>query len=99
MRSSTAPTRTASDAVAGSAAPGGPGRRLAAAAACVLLAAGCAEAGTAGTTTADGGGSKSPVKVGLVYSRTGPLAAYGKQYLEGFKAGTDGGEPRHPSNR
>ncbi|MEV4560665.1 substrate-binding domain-containing protein [Kitasatospora sp. NPDC049285] len=63
-----------------------PVRTLAALAACVLLAAGCAKAGTAGTST-DAGGSKTPVKVGLVYSRTGPLAAYGKQYLEGFKAG------------
>ncbi|MFD0273854.1 substrate-binding domain-containing protein [Kitasatospora sp. NPDC127111] len=102
MRSSTALTRTASGAPAGAgtaaaAAAGavaaartsaaGPARRLAAIAACALLAAGCAKAGTAGTTAADGGGSKSPVKVGLVYSKTGPLAAYGKQYLEGFKAG------------
>ncbi|MFD7900705.1 substrate-binding domain-containing protein [Kitasatospora sp. NPDC059747] len=85
MRSSTAPTRTA----ARRAPTGGPGRRLAALAACVLLAAGCAKAGTAGTGAADGGGVKSPVKVGLVYSRTGPLAAYGKQYVEGFKAGLD----------
>ncbi|GAA2799676.1 substrate-binding domain-containing protein [Kitasatospora sp. CM 4170] len=87
MRSSTAPTRTASGASVGAAGAAGPARRLAALAACVLLAAGCAEAGTAGTNAADGGGAKSPVKVGLVYSRTGPLAAYGKQYLEGFKAG------------
>ncbi|MEU8511242.1 substrate-binding domain-containing protein [Kitasatospora sp. NPDC048722] len=85
MRSSTAPTRTA----ARRAPTGGPARRLAALAACALLAAGCAKVGTAGTGTADGGGAKSPVKVGLVYSRTGPLAAYGKQYVEGFKAGLD----------
>ncbi|MEU3493839.1 substrate-binding domain-containing protein [Kitasatospora cineracea] len=66
-----------------------PVRKFAALAACVLLAAGCAKAGTAGTSTGagSGGGDKSPVKVGLVYSKTGPLAAYGKQYLEGFKAG------------
>ncbi|MCG6496255.1 substrate-binding domain-containing protein [Kitasatospora sp. A2-31] len=88
MRSSTAaPTRTASGASAGAAGAAGPARRLVALAACALLAAGCAEAGTAGTSAADGGSAKSPVKVGLVYSRTGPLAAYGKQYLEGFKAG------------
>ncbi|MEV7778745.1 substrate-binding domain-containing protein [Kitasatospora sp. NPDC088351] len=90
MRSSTALTRTASGTLAGAAVTAGPGRKLVAAAACVLLAAGCAKAGTAGTTAADGGGgAKSPVKVGLVYSKTGPLAAYGKQYLEGFKAGLD----------
>ncbi|MGW4896750.1 substrate-binding domain-containing protein [Kitasatospora sp. NPDC004240] len=97
MRSSTPQTRAASGAPAGTAGrsgtsgsggSGGSARRLAAVAACVLLAAGCAEAGTAGTSSADGGkGAKGSVKVGLVYSRTGPLAAYGKQYLEGFKAG------------
>ncbi|MFD7826885.1 substrate-binding domain-containing protein [Kitasatospora sp. NPDC059803] len=87
MRSSTAPTRPASGARPGETLTGGPARKLAAVAACVLLAAGCAKAGTAGTASADGGGAKSPVKVGLVYSKTGPLAAYGKQYLEGFKAG------------
>lgn len=63
-----------------------PVRTFAALAACVLLAAGCAKAGTAGSD-APAGGDKTPVKVGLVYSKTGPLAAYGKQYLEGFKAG------------
>ncbi|GGQ81789.1 MULTISPECIES: substrate-binding domain-containing protein [Kitasatospora] len=67
--------------------PRRPVRRLAALAACVLLASACAKAGTAGTSAEAGGGDKSPVKVGLVYSKTGPLAAYGKQYLEGFKAG------------
>nr|WP_246214188.1 substrate-binding domain-containing protein [Kitasatospora viridis] len=51
-----------------------------------LLVAGCAQAGTAGTA---GGGAQAPVRVGLVYSKTGPLAAYGAQYLEGFKAGLD----------
>ncbi|MFG2823394.1 substrate-binding domain-containing protein [Kitasatospora sp. NPDC048365] len=64
----------------------GSARRLAVMAACGLLAVGCAKAGTAGTGSADSG-SKAPVQVGLVYSKTGPLAAYGKQYLEGFKAG------------
>ena len=29
----------------------------------------------------------TPYKVGIVYSQTGALASYGKQYLEGFKAG------------
>ncbi|MFF9644555.1 substrate-binding domain-containing protein [Kitasatospora aureofaciens] len=87
MRSTTALTRTASGARPGAALTGGPARKLAAVAACALLAAGCAEAGTAGTASESGGGAKTPVKVGLVYSRTGPLAAYGKQYLDGFKAG------------
>ncbi|MEU8366980.1 substrate-binding domain-containing protein [Micromonospora tulbaghiae] len=39
--------------------------------------------------TASGGGDAAPVKVGLVYSQSGPLASYGKQYIEGFKAGLD----------
>ncbi|MEU5092489.1 substrate-binding domain-containing protein [Streptomyces sp. NPDC021356] len=50
------------------------------------LAAGCSSAGTAGTASA-GDKASDPVKVGLVYSRSGLLAAYGKQYEEGFKAG------------
>lgn len=53
-----------------------------------LLASGCARAGTAGSDTSDSGSSKT-VDVGLVYSRTGPLAAYGKQYIEGFRAGLE----------
>ncbi|MCN9242374.1 substrate-binding domain-containing protein [Streptomyces sp. RY43-2] len=53
------------------------------------LVTGCSAAGTAGTAASADSGSKAsaPVKVGLVYSRSGPLAAYGKQYEEGFKAG------------
>ncbi|MEO3777074.1 substrate-binding domain-containing protein [Micromonospora sp. B11E3] len=39
--------------------------------------------------TASGGGDAAPVKVGLVYSQSGALASYGKQYIEGFKAGLD----------
>ena len=59
--------------------------RLALLAAGVLLA-GCAAAGTAGSGGSSSGGSAA-VKGGLVYSRTGLLAAYGKQYEEGFTAG------------
>lgn len=54
-----------------------------------LLASGCSEAGTAGSGSAGGDKDAGPVEVGLVYSKTGPLAAYGKQYAEGFKAGLD----------
>ncbi|GII24439.1 ABC transporter substrate-binding protein [Planosporangium mesophilum] len=39
--------------------------------------------------TGGDGASSAPVKVGLVYSKSGPLASYGKEYLEGFKAGLD----------
>ncbi|MFG2310839.1 substrate-binding domain-containing protein [Streptomyces sp. NPDC048566] len=51
------------------------------------LVAGCSSAGTAGTASSGSGGKADPVKVGLVYSRSGLLAAYGKQYEEGFMAG------------
>ena len=33
--------------------------------------------------------SGSAVKVAVVYSKTGPLAAYGQEYLQGFQAGLD----------
>jgi branched-chain amino acid transport system substrate-binding protein len=60
-------------------------------AAVLLLAgglAGCSKAGEAGSAPSGGSDAASaPVKVGLVYSRTGPLAAYGKQYADGFTAG------------
>ncbi|MET7400669.1 ABC transporter substrate-binding protein, partial [Dactylosporangium sp. NPDC005572] len=32
-------------------------------------------------------GDGAPIKVGLVYSQTGALASYGKQYIDGWKAG------------
>jgi len=32
---------------------------------------------------------KAPVNVGLIYSKTGPLASYGAQYAEGFAVGLD----------
>jgi ABC-type branched-subunit amino acid transport system ATPase component/ABC-type branched-subunit amino acid transport system substrate-binding protein len=52
----------------------------------VLAAAAC---GSPQETASGGGGETSgtPVKVGLVYSQSGPLATYGKQYIEGFRAG------------
>ncbi|MYR87508.1 hypothetical protein GTY41_21805 [Streptomyces sp. SID685] len=51
------------------------------------MIAGCSSAGTAGTTSAGADGGSAPVKVCLVCSRSRPLAAYGKQYEQGFKAG------------
>ncbi|WP_392670133.1 substrate-binding domain-containing protein [Streptomyces sp. LN785] len=64
---------------------------LAVLAAAGLLLTGCTAAGQAGgTDSAAGKGTKGQaVKVGLVYSRTGLLAAYGKQYRDGFMAGLD----------
>lgn len=37
----------------------------------------------------DAGADSAAVKVAVVYSKTGLLAAYGKEYLEGFQAGMD----------
>lgn len=55
-----------------------------------LVLAGCSAAGTAGTTAAAGSSRGSaPVKVGLIYSRTGLLGPYGTQFEAGFKAGLD----------
>ena len=53
-----------------------------------LVLAGCG-GGSDGSEGSGGSGSSEPVKVGLVTSKTGPLASYGQQYLEGFKVGLD----------
>ena len=62
---------------------------FAVAAAGVLALGAC---GSPGTSASDGGGGDdggAPVKVGLVYSKSGPLASYGENYLQGFQAGLD----------
>ncbi|SOC57776.1 substrate-binding domain-containing protein [Ornithinimicrobium cerasi] len=41
-----------------------------------------------GSSTGEAGGGE-PFQVGIIYSETGPLAAYGKQYREGLEAGID----------
>jgi branched-chain amino acid transport system substrate-binding protein len=57
-----------------------------AAALVLALASGCATAQQqAGGETAAG----APVKVAIVYSKTGLLSAYGEEYVAGFKAGLD----------
>ncbi|MCR2825298.1 substrate-binding domain-containing protein [Microbacterium sp. zg.Y909] len=59
-----------------------------AAAALVLTA--CAPTADAGGGTAEAGSDgPAEVTVGVITSETGPLAGYGKQYLEGFRAGLD----------
>jgi branched-chain amino acid transport system substrate-binding protein len=65
-----------------------------AAASIVALAACGSPSKAAGGSSGGSGGSSSgasgtPIKVGLVYSETGPLAAYGKDYYQGFMAGLD----------
>lgn len=65
------------------------GRRSAAlllAVAATLLATACGSPEKAAT---GGDSNTAPFKVGLVYSKSGPLASYGKQYAEGFRAGLD----------
>ncbi|MFG3598805.1 substrate-binding domain-containing protein [Micromonospora chersina] len=64
-------------------------RRVFLSAATVMAAALATTACGSPQDTATGGGDAAPVKVGLVYSQSGPLASYGKQYIEGFKAGLD----------
>ena len=63
-------------------------RRLSSGAAVGLLAAaavaGCGSQQDAATPTVQ---DSTPYQVGLVYSQSGALASYGKQYAEGFKAG------------
>ena len=48
-----------------------------------------AAGGSSGGGSAAGGSGAAPIKVGLVYSETGPLAEYGKDYYQGFLAGLD----------
>ncbi|GIG89783.1 substrate-binding domain-containing protein [Plantactinospora endophytica] len=63
-------------------------RRVLVTAATLLAGALAATACGSPQDTAEGGGdSAAPVKVGLVYSQSGALASYGKQYIEGFRAG------------
>ncbi|GIL34933.1 substrate-binding domain-containing protein [Phycicoccus sp. DTK01] len=63
-----------------------------ASAALILALAACGTPGEPGADTGAGSGSSAssgPVEVGLVYSKSGPLATYGEQYRQGFTAGLD----------
>ena len=55
----------------------------------VAVALAATACGSPQDTASGGGDDAAPVKVGLVYSQSGPLASYGKQYIDGFKAGLD----------
>lgn len=66
--------------------------------AAVLAVAGCApsasdadnDGGDNASASAGGGDAAGgTMNVGIIYSETGPLAAYGKQYKEGLEAGID----------
>lgn len=54
-----------------------------------LSLAACGTPGQASDSGGDGGGSDDPFKVGLVYSKSGPLAPYGAQYKSAFEVGLD----------
>lgn len=43
----------------------------------------------AGSSASGAAATGAPIKVGLIYSQTGPLAGYGKAYYQGFVAGLD----------
>jgi branched-chain amino acid transport system substrate-binding protein len=62
-------------------------RRVLVTAASMMAVALAATACGSPQETATGGGNTTPVKIGLVYSQSGALASYGKQYKEGFEAG------------
>jgi len=49
-----------------------------------LVLTACGSPESAATGDADG-----PIKIGLVYSMSGPLATYGEQYYQGFEAGLE----------
>ncbi|MGK5684002.1 substrate-binding domain-containing protein [Actinoplanes sp. URMC 104] len=51
--------------------------------AAAVVTAGCGSPQEAAT----GGDAQAPLSVGIVYSKSGPLASYGQQYVEGFQAG------------
>src|SRR5690348_7378034 len=59
----------------------------AAIAALCLSVAGCAS--SASSTDSGNGGGGGSYKVAVLTSKTGPLAAYTAEYLDGFKAGLD----------
>jgi len=57
-----------------------------------LAMAACGNPGSPGAAANEGGAattSGAALKVGLVYSKSGPLATYGEQYRQGFTAGLD----------
>jgi branched-chain amino acid transport system substrate-binding protein len=66
--------------------------RFAVAAASALVAAGLVGASASAHpsgTRATAGQSADPVKVGIIYSRTGLLSAYGAQYIQGLRLGLE----------
>lgn len=54
-----------------------------------LALAACAPQTAAPSASGSGEAGPAELSVGIITSETGPLAGYGKQYLDGFKAGLD----------
>jgi branched-chain amino acid transport system substrate-binding protein len=63
--------------------------RLSPLAPALLAASALVLAGCAPTDAGSGGETGAPVPVAIITSQTGPLAAYGEAYLNGFEAGLD----------
>lgn len=57
--------------------------------ACAPNAAAPGNAPAPGATGSAGTADTTPVKVDIIYSKTGPLAAYGETFYQGFQAGLD----------
>ncbi len=57
--------------------------------AALALAACAPQTGTTPEASESGAAGPAEITVGVITSETGPLASYGKQYLDGFKAGLD----------
>jgi branched-chain amino acid transport system substrate-binding protein len=55
----------------------------------IIATAGIALAGCAPTTPEASTEELAPVNIAMVYSQSGPLAAYGEAYINGFEAGLD----------
>ncbi|MHA6696006.1 substrate-binding domain-containing protein [Homoserinimonas sp. A520] len=55
----------------------------------IIATAGIALAGCAPTTPEATTDDLAPVNIAMVYSQSGPLAAYGEAYINGFEAGLD----------
>lgn len=62
---------------------------VAAAAVTGLALAACAPTGASSTGGSGDDENAAPIDVGIVYSESGPLAAYGAAYKQGFEAGID----------
>lgn len=66
-----------------------PGVVMAMAATAALALSACAPTTAAPDASGSGEAGPAEITVGVITSETGPLAGYGKQYLDGFKAGLD----------